>query len=415
MPSDRDVVDRWGASRPGRACAPSSPASASAASRPPTRCTTWAPTSSSLDDVRRRRAPRRAGAPAGGAGRRRATRPRIHGHAAAGHRPGRDLARVASDDAAAGRGRRSRASRSGARSSWPGACVATGRGAVAGRHRHQRQDHDRADARVDPAGRRAARAGRRQRRHAGRRGGHGPAGRDVLAVELSSFQLHWTHSMSAQAAAVLNLAPDHYDWHGGADAYAAAKGKVYERTQLACVYNVADEATMRLVEEADVVEGARAIGFTLGDPRGRHDRRRRRRCSSTGRSSRTRATSAAELGSIRLADLDDASPHNVEPTHSRPRPWPGRTACGRAPSATACARFRLGAAPDRDGRRDRRRPLGRRLQGHQRRTPLSRRCRPSTHVVWVAGGLAKGATYFDELVARRPRPAAGGRPDRRRP
>src|SRR3546814_2999692 len=48
--------------------------------------------------------------------------------------------------------------------------------------------------------------------------------------------------------------------------YAADKAKIYERTQLACVYSVADPATVDLVREADVVEGARAIGFTLGMP-----------------------------------------------------------------------------------------------------------------------------------------------------
>src|SRR3546814_17993653 len=48
--------------------------------------------------------------------------------------------------------------------------------------------------------------------------------------------------------------------------YAADKAKIYERTQLACVYSVADPATEDLVREADVVEGARAIGFTLGMP-----------------------------------------------------------------------------------------------------------------------------------------------------
>jgi UDP-N-acetylmuramoylalanine--D-glutamate ligase len=36
---------------------------------------------------------------------------------------------------------------------------------------------------------------------------------DVLAVELSSFQLHWSCSI-AQSATVLNVAPDHLDWHG---------------------------------------------------------------------------------------------------------------------------------------------------------------------------------------------------------
>ena len=47
-------------------------------------------------------------------------------------------------------------------------------------------------------------------------------GSQALAVELSSFQLHTTHSLSPLAAACLNLAPDHLDWHGGYDAYGAA-------------------------------------------------------------------------------------------------------------------------------------------------------------------------------------------------
>ncbi|MDP9220597.1 MAG: UDP-N-acetylmuramoyl-L-alanine--D-glutamate ligase, partial [Actinomycetota bacterium] len=89
---------------------------------------------------------------------------------------------------------------------------------------------------------------------------------DVLAVELSSFQLHWSESISAEASVCLNVAPDHVDWHGSLEAYTRDKGLVYERTQVACVYNVADPATERLVRDADVVEGCRAIGFTLGTP-----------------------------------------------------------------------------------------------------------------------------------------------------
>ena len=91
-------------------------------------------------------------------------------------------------------------------------------------------------------------------------------GLEVLAVELSSFQLHFTHTMSARAAAVLNVAPDHIDWHGSFEAYAADKGRVYERTQVACVYNAADPRTQALVRDADVVDGALAVGFTLGAP-----------------------------------------------------------------------------------------------------------------------------------------------------
>ncbi|MYM20342.1 UDP-N-acetylmuramoyl-L-alanine--D-glutamate ligase [Brevibacterium sp. 5221] len=83
----------------------------------------------------------------------------------------------------------------------------------------------------------------------------------VLAIELASFQLHWQFSMCADSAAVLNLAPDHLDWHGGLDAYAAAKAKAYHNVGLACVYSRADPATRTMVEDAEVRPGARAIGF----------------------------------------------------------------------------------------------------------------------------------------------------------
>jgi len=93
-----------------------------------------------------------------------------------------------------------------------------------------------------------------------------PLGWDVLVVELSSFQLHYLDSMSAWAAACLNIADDHLDWHGSAEAYRAAKGKVYQNTKAICLYNLDDEVTRLLVEEAEVVEGCRAVGFGLGAP-----------------------------------------------------------------------------------------------------------------------------------------------------
>lgn len=93
-----------------------------------------------------------------------------------------------------------------------------------------------------------------------------PVGFDAIVVELSSFQLHYLGEIEPHSAAVLNLAEDHLDWHGSMDAYAAAKGKVYQNVKHACVYNAADIATERMVENADVREGARAIGFTVGVP-----------------------------------------------------------------------------------------------------------------------------------------------------
>ena len=51
---------------------------------------------------------------------------------------------------------------------------------------------------------------------------------DLLAVELSSFQLHWAPSLRPEAGVVLNVAEDHLDWHGSLDAYAAAKARVLD-------------------------------------------------------------------------------------------------------------------------------------------------------------------------------------------
>ena len=49
---------------------------------------------------------------------------------------------------------------------------------------------------------------------------------EVLAVELSSFQLHWSSQLRPEVGVLLNLAEDHIDWHGSFDAYARAKAKV---------------------------------------------------------------------------------------------------------------------------------------------------------------------------------------------
>ncbi|MGV8911110.1 MAG: UDP-N-acetylmuramoyl-L-alanine--D-glutamate ligase [Rhodoglobus sp.] len=98
-----------------------------------------------------------------------------------------------------------------------------------------------------------------------------PDGFDFLVVELSSFQLHGmprhgVGAISPLASVCLNLADDHLDWHGSRDAYAMAKATVYANTKIAAVYNRAVLATQSMVEEADVVDGCRAIGFGLDTP-----------------------------------------------------------------------------------------------------------------------------------------------------
>ncbi|VXC01894.1 UDP-N-acetylmuramoyl-L-alanine--D-glutamate ligase [Aeromicrobium sp. 9AM] len=226
---------------------------------------------------------------------------------------------------------------------------------------------------------------------------------DVLAVELSSYQLHWSSSISAQASAVLNVAPDHLDWHGGLDAYTADKGRIYHNTQLACVYNVQDPETERLVEEADVIEGCRAIGFTLGIPApgmiGLVDDAIADRAFIAGRLS-----SAAELGTIHdLAPVEGETPapHNV----------------ANALAAAALARAH-GVTPRavRDGLRSFRpdahriaevaRTDGVRWVDDSKATnthAAQASLQSFEHVVWVAGGLAKGASFDDLVIATRDR------------
>lgn len=219
---------------------------------------------------------------------------------------------------------------------------------------------------------------------------------DVIAVELSSFQLHWASSPAPRASACLNVAPDHVDWHGSMEAYVAAKGRVYERTQVACVYNVQDPTTERLVREADVVDGCRAVGFTLDVPDvsmlGVVDDVLADRAFVP-----ERRTSAAEL-----ATLADLSPDGS--------PVPPHTVANALAAAALARAHGVPAAAVRDGLR------GFRPDPHRITRVASvagvdwvddsKATNPHAAdaslaafgpVVWVAGGLAKGAA-FDDLV-----------------
>ncbi|MFI0778759.1 UDP-N-acetylmuramoyl-L-alanine--D-glutamate ligase [Streptomyces sp. NPDC021212] len=216
---------------------------------------------------------------------------------------------------------------------------------------------------------------------------------DVLAVELSSYQLHWAPSLRAHSGTVLNLAPDHLDWHGSMAAYASDKGRIYEGNQVACVYNVADPATEDLVRAADVEEGCRAIGFTLGTP-GPSQLGVVENILVDRAFVANRQKNAQELAEV--ADVNPPAPHNI----------------ANALAAAALARA-FGVPPEavRDGLRAFR-PDPHRVEHvadvegvsyvddskatntHAAEASLG----AYEHIVWVAGGLAKGAT-FDELVS----------------
>ncbi len=91
-----------------------------------------------------------------------------------------------------------------------------------------------------------------------------PGDTTVLAVELSSFQLHWSTGLAPAAAAILNVAPDHIDWHGSLAEYARAKARIFAHADTV-IYNADDEWATRLAEPHR--DRTRVVGFTLDVPR----------------------------------------------------------------------------------------------------------------------------------------------------
>ncbi|WP_240930467.1 UDP-N-acetylmuramoyl-L-alanine--D-glutamate ligase [Isoptericola sp. BMS4] len=234
---------------------------------------------------------------------------------------------------------------------------------------------------------------------------------DVLAVELSSFQLHHTSSTAVEAAAVLNVAPDHLDWHGSLDAYAADKGRIYAGARVACVYNAADPRTEELVREADVAEGARAVGFTLGAPGpgqvGVVEDVLVDRAFHAPTDAPDRSTYAAELGT--LADLAHLAP-GADTAH-----LPAHLVANALAAAALARAHGVPAAAVRDGLRayrggGHRIATVRVLDGvayvddskatNAHAAAASLAAHEPGSVVWVAGGLAKGADLGDLVASR---------------
>ena len=219
---------------------------------------------------------------------------------------------------------------------------------------------------------------------------------DVFAVELSSFQLHWSPSLALHSAAVLNLHEDHLEWYAHEDdpyaAYGADKARIFHQVTHSCVYNHDDPATEKMVEEADVVEGARAIGFRNGIPGlsmiGVVDDMIVDRAFIAERHS-------SALPLAKVADVQPAAPHNVE----------------NALAAAALTRS-FGVSPQAVARGLQNLHLG----GHRIETvhqadgitwvddskatnphAANSSMRAFESIVWIAGGQAKD-TSFDTLV-----------------
>ncbi len=81
---------------------------------------------------------------------------------------------------------------------------------------------------------------------------------DVLVVEVSSFQLQNIEEFRANVGVVLNIAPDHFDWHRDLEEYREAKMRLVENMLPGdfLVYNLEDESCRMMA--------SRARGQTLG-------------------------------------------------------------------------------------------------------------------------------------------------------
>jgi UDP-N-acetylmuramoylalanine--D-glutamate ligase len=204
---------------------------------------------------------------------------------------------------------------------------------------------------------------------------------DVLAVELSSQQLHYAPSVAPAAGALLNIAPDHLDWHGSMAAYELAKTAVWR--DAVAIGNADDLRVAELLP-------AGGTGFTLAAPV----------AGQLGVVADDLVSRAFGDDGVHLAPIDDVRP-------------PGRHNVANALAAAALARS-FGVAPVAiaEGLRtfvpDPHRNALVGEWGGVRWVDDSKATNPhaaqasltaAASVVWVAGGLLKGVA-IDDLVER---------------
>ncbi len=211
---------------------------------------------------------------------------------------------------------------------------------------------------------------------------------DWLVVELSSFQLEWSQTPHFHSVAILNVADDHTDWHGNFKNYMSAKLKILDR---------ADEAIVNADDGGLVVATQSWLGkktyFTLNSPKP----------GELGLVEnllidRAFVADAEEASVIaELLEVSPSAPHSVSNTFA---------AAGLALSVgvshddirTAVKNFspgrhRIETVLESDGITwidD-----SKATNPHAAQASLM----SQTSVVWIAGGLAKGAN-MSELVAK---------------
>ena len=125
---------------------------------------------------------------------------------------------------------------------------------------------------------------------------------DYLALELSSFQLQWSKLPRYEAVALLNIAPDHIDWHGSFDQYALAKLRLLDAGSVAIINGQDTESVIRSTSWS-----GRKIFYNLDTPQaGELGLVENLLVDRAFTSDPSRAVDFAEL-----SDIHPAVPHNV--------------------------------------------------------------------------------------------------------
>jgi UDP-N-acetylmuramoylalanine--D-glutamate ligase len=213
-------------------------------------------------------------------------------------------------------------------------------------------------------------------------------GYDVLVLELSSFQLHWLQRAEFVASAILNIADDHTDWHGSFESYAQAKVSILDRSMTAILNGDDKEVLTRTTHwngrkvfysldtpgpgEIGVVEELLVDRAFVPDPQ--------------------EASMIAEL-----IDIKPTVPHNV--SNALAAAGLARTvgvsheAIGKALSEFTLGRHRIEVVAEKDGITW--------IDDSKATNPHAATASilSALSVIWIAGGLAKGADV-SALVAR---------------
>lgn len=211
---------------------------------------------------------------------------------------------------------------------------------------------------------------------------------DILVLELSSFQLHWLEDAQFVSSAILNIAEDHVDWHGSFDAYAQDKISLLDKSMTAILNGDDSEIVSRTTHWQ-----GRKVFFSLDTP-------------APGEMGvveellvdRAFVADPQEAAMIsELIEVTPTVPHNVSNTLAAAglarTVGVGHEAIRSAITEFTPGRHRIEKVLERDGITW--------INDSKATNPhaASASIMSALSVIWIAGGLAKGAT-MGQLVDR---------------